>query len=309
MSWGVCLWYCRLARSPFDHQSAGAGADRAVCLSVRQGCEACPNAEDVWLEAARLQPPDTAKGVVAQAVRQLPNSVRLWLKAADLELELKGKRRVFRKALELQPNSVRLWKAAVELEEREDARILLSRAVECCPTAVELWLALARLETYENARKVLNKARENVPTDRQIWLCAAKLEEANDNAVMVGRIVERAISSLSANGVEINREFWLKDAVQCERSGSVLTCQAVITAVIGYGIDEEDQKSQWMEDAEQCAAQSAVECARAIYTHALAVYPSKKSIWLAAAYFEKSHGTRWDELGLGAACRGRGRGV
>ncbi|XP_037083059.1 pre-mRNA-processing factor 6-like [Pollicipes pollicipes] len=259
---------------------------------IMKGCEACPNAEDVWLEAARLQPPDTAKGVVAQAVRQLPNSVRLWLKAADLELELKGKRRVFRKALELQPNSVRLWKAAVELEEAEDARILLSRAVECCPTAVELWLALARLETYENARKVLNKARENVPTDRQIWLSAAKLEEANDNAPMVVRIVERAIASLSANGVEINREFWLKDAVQCERAGSALTCQAVITAVIGYGVEEEDRKSQWMEDAEACAAQGAVECARAIYAHALAAYPSKKSIWLAAAYFEKSHGTR-----------------
>lgn len=261
----------------------------AVC---RQGCEACPTAEDVWLEAARLQPPDTAKGVVAQAVRQLPNSVRLWMKAADLEVELKAKRRVFRKALELQPNSVRLWKAAVELEDPEDARILLSRAVECCPTAVELWLALAHLETYENARKVLNKARENVPTDRQIWLCAAKLEEANNNPKMVNKIVERAISSLSANGVEINREFWLKDAVQAEKAGSILTCQALVTAVIGYGVEEEDRKSQWMEDAELCSGQGAVECARAIYAHALAHYPSKKSIWLAASYFEKSHGTR-----------------
>ena len=41
-------------------------------------------------------------------------------------------------ALEHIPNSVRLWKAAVELEEEEDARIMLSRAVECCPTSVEV---------------------------------------------------------------------------------------------------------------------------------------------------------------------------
>lgn len=40
-------------------------------------------------------------------------------------------------ALEHIPNSVRLWKAAVELEDEEDARIMLSRAVECCPTSVE----------------------------------------------------------------------------------------------------------------------------------------------------------------------------
>lgn len=43
-------------------------------------------------------------------------------------------------ALEHVPNSVRLWKAAVELEEPEDARIMLSRAVECCPTSVEVSL-------------------------------------------------------------------------------------------------------------------------------------------------------------------------
>ena len=43
-------------------------------------------------------------------------------------------------ALEHVPNSVRWWKAAVELEEPEDARIMLSRAVECCPTSVEVSL-------------------------------------------------------------------------------------------------------------------------------------------------------------------------
>ncbi len=41
-------------------------------------------------------------------------------------------------ALEHVPNSVRLWKAAVELEKEDDARIMLSRAVECCPTSVEV---------------------------------------------------------------------------------------------------------------------------------------------------------------------------
>ena len=132
----------------------------------------------------------------------------MWIKAADLETESKAKKRVFRKALEQIPNSVRLWKLAVELEDPEDARIMLARAVECCPTSTELWLALAKLETYENARKVLNKAREHIPTDRQIWVTAAKLEEANGNEKMVTKIIERAIASLSSNGVEINKEFW-----------------------------------------------------------------------------------------------------
>ncbi|XP_001951091.1 pre-mRNA-processing factor 6 [Acyrthosiphon pisum] len=268
------------------------GKIQAARNVIMKGCEDNPKSEDLWLEAARLQPPETAKAVIAQAVRHIPTSVRIWIKAADLESETKGKRKVYRKALEHIPNSVRLWKAAIELEDPEDARILLSRAVECCPTSVDLWLALARLETYENARKVLNKARENIPTDRQIWTTAAKLEEANGNINMVEKIIDRAISSLSANGVEINREQWIKEAIEAEKCGSVKTCQALIKAIIGYGIEDEDRKHTWMEDADSCASQLAYECARAIFSHSLAAFPSKKSIWLRAAYFEKNHGTR-----------------
>lgn len=84
---------------------------------------------------------------------------------------------------------------------------------------MQLWLALARLETYENARKVLNKARENIPTDRHIWITAAKLEEANGNTQMVEKIIDRAITSLRANGVEINREQW----IQVRSAGAVVS--------------------------------------------------------------------------------------
>jgi len=37
-----------------------------------------------------------------------------------------------------------------------------------------------------------------------------------------------ALTSLSANGVEINREQWIKDAEDAEKSGSVHTCQAIV---------------------------------------------------------------------------------
>ena len=140
--------------------------------------------------------------------------------------------------------------------------------------------------------QVLNKARENIPTDRQIWTTAAKLEEANGNHHMVDKIIERAITSLSMNGVEINREHWFKEAVEAEKAGSVHTCQALVKAVIDHGVEEEDRKHTWTEDADSCASQGAYECARAVYAHALSAFPSKKSIWLRAAYFEKSHGTR-----------------
>jgi pre-mRNA-processing factor 6 len=50
-----------------------------------------------------------------------------------------------------------------------------------------------------------------------------------------------------------------------------------------------------MDDADACLTRRdtpiAKETARAIYTHALSVFPSKKSLWLAAAMLEKEHGT------------------
>lgn len=259
---------------------------------IMKGTEMCPKSEDVWLEAARLQPAETAKAVCASAIRQITTSVRIWIRAATLETDPKAKRRVYRKALEHVPNSVRLWKAAVEMEDIDDARIMLSRAVECCPLSTELWLALAKLESYSNARKVLNKARENIPTDRLIWITAAKLEEANSNMKMVDKIIERSITSLKANMVDINREQWIKDAEEAEKAGSPHTCQCIIKHVIGIGIEDEDRKHSWMDDAETCISHGAVECARAIYAHALTTLPGKKSIWLRAAYLEKNHGTR-----------------
>ena len=60
------------------------------------GCEVCPKSEDVWLEAIRLQPPDEAKKVVGLAVSQNPAYVRIWIKAAELEVEPRAKRKVFR---------------------------------------------------------------------------------------------------------------------------------------------------------------------------------------------------------------------
>lgn len=202
-----------------------AGKLQAARNFIQQGCEECPQNEDVWLEACRLATPKLAKAVLAQGVKAIPNSVKLWMQAAKLESDDISKSRVLRKALEHIPDSVRIWKAVVELAKEDDARILLSRAVECCPLHVELWLALARLETYDNAKRVLNKAREVLPTETSIWITAAKLEEANRNTTMVARIIDRAIRTLQRDNVSIDREAWMKEAEAAERAGSVATCQ------------------------------------------------------------------------------------
>ncbi|KAI3418954.1 hypothetical protein GPALN_008047 [Globodera pallida] len=258
---------------------------------VMEGLEKIEKSEDLWLEAIRLHPPNVGKNIVANAVRALPHSVKIWLKAADLEADLKGRKVVLLKALENNPSSVRLWKAAVDLQEPEDARSLLTRAVECCPLSTELWLALAKLETYENAQKVLNKARENIPTERMIWIAAARLEESRGQAKRVPLLIDRALISLRLAQVEINKKLWLEDAVECERANCPLTSKAIIQNVLEVGVEDEDRKHTWMEDAEWFITQGALECARAVFAFTLNTFSKKKGIWTRAAFFEREHGT------------------
>lgn len=270
-----------------------AGKMPAARKVILQGCEQCPESEDVWLEAARLHPADMAKTILANAVLQLPTSVKIWLRAAELETQEARKKAVLRRSLEFVPNSVSLWKAAIELENVTDARIMLARAVECVPHSVEMWLALARLETHENARKVLNQARQAIPTERATWITAAKLEEANGNAHLVPRIVEKMVVSLAQYQVIISREAWIKEAEECEAVGAPLTCAAIVRNTIHLGVDAEDLLGTWMDDAEVCLAQQppALQTARAILAYAIERFPGKKRLWQQAAMLEKEYGT------------------
>ena len=125
--------------------------------------------------------------------------------------------------------------------------------MECCPQHVELWLALARLETYKAAQKVLNRARQAVPTSPEVWITASKLEESEGNEAMPVKVIPRAIKSLIANGVIIDRDWWLKEAEAAERSHPqmIATCRAIVAEVVGVGVEDEDRQRTWLADAEE----------------------------------------------------------
>jgi len=257
---------------------------------IQEGCEACPQNEDLWLEAARLHHLDMAKAILSKAVRKIPTSVKIFLRAADLESNDAAKKIVLRKALETNPSSVTLWKAAIELEDAEEARILLSVAVEKVPHSIEMWLALARLETYTNSKKVLNKARRTLPADRSVWIAAAKLEESQNHTDMVDRIVDRAVKSLAKHDAIVSRTQWLKDAEVAEASGAPLTSAAIVKYTVGLGVDSEDRQRTWSDDASGALSRNAVATGRAILAHSLSVFPSKRSLWMQAVDLERKYG-------------------
>ncbi|EWM28197.1 pre-mrna-processing factor 6 [Nannochloropsis gaditana] len=277
-----------VARARVEEQAGKIVAARKI---IKEGCEACPESEDVWLEAARLYSAENARTILADAVRHLPQSVKVWLRAADLEPTEAGKKIVLRRALEYLPKSVKLWKTAISAEEEEDARIMLERAVECVPHSVDMWLALARLETYENAKNVLNRALKELPTEGAIWITAAKLEEAHQKGDNVEKIINMAISILRQQSVVLDREHWLREAEGAERAGSPLTGQAIVRATIYMGVEDEDRYRTWTDDADSALQRGAVETARAILAYALQTFPGKKALWSKACDLEKAYGT------------------
>jgi pre-mRNA-processing factor 6 len=277
-----------IAAARLEHIAGKITTARKIML---RGCAACPKNDDVWLEAARLHSPDNAKIIFARAVQNVPTSVKLWLGAADLEENAENKKRVLRKGIELVPTSVDLWKAAIELEEPDDARVMLEKAVEFVPHSVDMWLALAHMNPYKVARKVLNRARDAIPTDPVIWITAARLEETHDNEKGISLIISKAVANLASRGVTISRQKWLEEAYKVEATGGVKTASAIVRQTVGVGLEDSDRKHLWMADAEAATQLGHYYCARAIYAHALSVFPQKKSIWRKAAELEKAQGS------------------
>lgn len=260
---------------------------------IAQGCEQCPKSEDAWLENIRMNDNHNAKIIAANAIRNNERSTRLWLEAMKLESDQRAKKRVLRQAIDHIPQSVAIWKEAVNLEEDPaDARLLLAKATEIIPLSVELWLALARLESPENAQAVLNKARKAVPTSHEVWIAAARLQEQMGQFEKVN-VMKRAVQALARESAMLKREEWIAEAEKCEDEGAVLTCGGIIRETLGWSLDEDDDRiAIWMDDARGSIARGKYETARAMYAYALRVFPTKKSIWLAAADLERNHGTR-----------------
>eukprot|EP00923_Selenidium_pygospionis_P014994 GHVN01026031.1.p1 GENE.GHVN01026031.1~~GHVN01026031.1.p1 ORF type:complete len:845 (+),score=179.99 GHVN01026031.1:2-2536(+) len=260
---------------------------------IAEGCRHCPTSEDIWLEAARLEKPTSAKAVFAKAVKLLPQSVRLWREAANMESDLKARSRVLRKALEFIPNSKVLWKETIQLEDEKNARVLLTRAVECLPTDVDMWLALARLSPYLEAKKVLNQAVKNMKTSPDLWVAGAKLEETHSEQKekMVEMIMGRAVEDLSKEGASLDREKWLTFAEQAEREGYVKTAKAIVKATMNVNVQPDDRERVWRTDAEASLSRDAVETARQIYASALQVLKTRESLWLSLADLETKHGS------------------
>eukprot|EP01129_Flabellula_baltica_P014603 TRINITY_DN7031_c0_g1_i1.p1 TRINITY_DN7031_c0_g1~~TRINITY_DN7031_c0_g1_i1.p1 ORF type:complete len:938 (-),score=246.41 TRINITY_DN7031_c0_g1_i1:65-2878(-) len=263
---------------------------------ISMGYVNCPKSESVWIQAARLHPPKEARTILSHATNAIPDSIKIWMTAANLETETKRKKRVLRKALEQNPTSSELWKAAVVLEKPKGAKMMLERALEYIPDFSEFWIALAKLQPYEDAKKVLNQAIYVIPTDRTLWITGAQLEEANDNLEGVEKVIRNCITTYIQQGVNIDRDEWLKEAMSCEKMKFPSVAQAIIRTTIGLGLEDDYKIAAWIEDAERCISEKCIQCAKAIFSHATKEFQENEEVWSRLINLERHYGTHEDTM-------------
>ncbi|SCV03826.1 LAME_0H13542g1_1 [Lachancea meyersii CBS 8951] len=207
---------------------------------IEEGCNACPRDEDIWLENIRLNATDLhyCKILVARALSFNDESIKLWLKAVELENETLNKVRVVRKALQSLPTSPELWKLAVQYEaDRIEAIKILKKATELMPDNIELLTALINLQDHLDARKTLNTARKNNPDKLQVWILAIELEERRGSSSLekLVKLLGKGLQELAKHGTEITVEQLFQEASQIEAqftSSYELTLRALVKVAV-----------------------------------------------------------------------------
>lgn len=273
-----------LAASRLEEKDSNVKAAKQV---LQEACLQCPDSEDIWIEAARLETFEKSKEILNKATTRLPKSIKLWLAAVDKESNSENKLRVLKKALEMNPESVKLWKEAVALSDEKSAVKYLEKAVICAPHSLELWLALAKLLPYKEARRTLNNARKQLPLEASIWISAAKLEESEGNLENSGELIRRGIKTLVSNGVDIIRTDWLNEAIIAEKSQCFNTAKSIIKNCFQLAIQPDQKIETWANDLKSLEESGCVEATRFLYQQALDCEPNAKSLWKIAYFFEK----------------------
>ncbi|EFC49970.1 predicted protein [Naegleria gruberi] len=276
-----------------------AGDLKKACKVIEKACNIVTDSEELWLESIRLNEQFDkqnknnilAQSVCCQALQACPKSVKLWLKACELESDLDKRKKILRKAIQAQPESLQLWKEAIDLEtEEQSAKTLLESALEYIPNSIDLWLALAKLNPYKDAKKVLSRAISKLPREPLIWISGAYLEEEHYNTETTNTNGKNSIQKVIKNAIEtlkklkeegLDRDEWIGYAKNAEKSEHFITCEAIINEMIGYSLtDVRERKSQYIRDANNLATEGFMKCAKAIFECAIREFPTKKSVWM-----------------------------
>ncbi|KAJ2512831.1 U4/U6 x U5 tri-snRNP complex subunit Prp1 [Coemansia sp. RSA 1939] len=235
MPTSVELW--RLAADlEREHGSATDPSLRELDDLLRRGVQHCPQAEVLWLMAAkekwiRAGDVDGARVVLEEAFAANPDSEAILLAAVKLESETDQHVRALAllergRSLQFASNSAektapllgtaRIWmKSAVllrQLGRLDEALDIAKQGLRAFGTSAKLWLIQSQLEVQlgraADARQTLSRALKSCPTSVDLWISAARLESSATHFNQPTRA--RAILERSRVYVPRNPRLWLE---------------------------------------------------------------------------------------------------
>lgn len=250
---------------------------------IEQGCANCPRDEDIWLESVRIHRTDLkyCKIIITEGVRFNPKSVKLWLKAAELEQDDFNKRRVLRKAIEAIPTCEELWSRLVSLEDSGDESVkILTKALEFVPKSESLWLELIDAQSYKDARSTLNKARKALGNDNvEVWLKAIRLEFEHGEVSKVEKLIKKAFKECP-----LTRDEWYSKAIEFGDGELTHVAALIVKELLNA---EDADYSLWVSDTEKYSKHAHI--VKAILDETVIRFPKKTSIWRKLIEIYKEH--------------------
>ncbi|TIB73106.1 hypothetical protein E3Q23_03114 [Wallemia mellicola] len=247
-------------------------------------------AEKVEEEGSPLTCAAIVKATVYQEIEE-EDRYAVWMDDADA-LEDRGSietaRAVIAFALKVFPERSKLWRRAAELEkqhgDRKSLTEILKTATQYCPKAEVLWLMLAKEHwlggDVNAARQVLGDAFNANPSSEAVWLAAVKLEAENKEIKNARMLLNKARLQ---SGTE---RIWMKSAVFERQHGD----KAKALEYVNQAIEKYPKFDKLYMIKVGLIDQSQHKEIRDTFTTGLKLCPHSVPLWILASQFEERMG-------------------
>ena len=234
------------AAAQFEKRLGGARSAAAVDALLRRAVSYCPQAEVLWLFAAKEAwlggDVPRARLILTEAFAANPGSEAVWVAAVKLEWEngeLGMARGLLERARAAAP-SPRVWLKSALLEREAGAvaaeRALLAEGCSRFPAAPKLWMMRGQLEgrcgDFARAREAYAAGVRHCPGSLPLWTLGGGLEEAAGGGSAAGYARARTLLESARCRNPGQPVLWLA-AVRLERrAGSAHAAEALLAKAL-----------------------------------------------------------------------------
>ncbi|KAK9478619.1 PRP1 splicing factor, N-terminal-domain-containing protein [Lipomyces japonicus] len=263
-----------------------------VRMTLGQGVED-EDREAVWQDDSNLAINkgyfETARAILAYALRAFSTAENFWRKAVNLERQHGSADSLFEvleKAVEACPQSKDMWllyaKEKLASGDLDGSRAILSRAFEHNPNNEDVWIAAVDVEVqnneFERARKLLAKARDEAGTER-VWIKSVVLERQLKNLEAAFQLVSEGLREFPKS----SKLYMMKGQIYLSESKSSQAREAFLSGTKACP----KSVALWLLLSRLDESTGSLVRSRSILERAALAIPKSEDIWLERIRLER----------------------